>query len=62
MAAKERIVIIDEDRFGRLEIQREPAPPLALMPIFAPIGPRRGEWERAREIEAQYLPPQARAA
>ena len=61
MAVKERIVIVDEDRFGRLEIQREPVV-LALMPIFEPIGPRRGEWERAREIEAQYLPPQARAA
>jgi hypothetical protein len=62
MAVKERIVIVDEDVFGRLTVDREPAPLLQLMPVFEPIGAGRGEWERAREAEVQYFPPRAARA
>lgn len=61
MAVKERIVVDDEDRFGRLTVEREVVP-LQLMPVFEAIGAGRGEWERAREVEVQYLPPAQRAA
>jgi hypothetical protein len=61
MATRERIVVDDDDVFGRLTVEREPAPLLALMPVFAPLGAGRGEWERAREVEVEYIRP-ARAA
>ena len=62
MAVRERIVIVDEDRFGRLEIQREPVVLAARIPIFVTDqAPPAGEWERgASEIEAQCRPPHAR--
>jgi hypothetical protein len=62
MPARERIVIDDSDVFGRLDVERVPVPPLQLMPVFVATGPGRGEWEQAREVEVQYLPPEARAA
>lgn len=61
MAVKERIVV-EEDRFGRLDVEREPAPLLALMPIFEAVGAGRGEWEAARAVEAEYLAPSSRSA
>lgn len=57
---RERLVVDDDDVFGRLTVEREPVV-LALMPVFEPIGARRGEWERAREIEAEYLAPRSRS-
>lgn len=61
MAVRERIVV-EDDRFGRLDVEREPAPLLQLMPVFEPIGAGRGEWERARQVEVEYLPPGSSAA
>jgi hypothetical protein len=59
MAARERIVVIEMGDDEPLMVVREPAPLLQLMPIFEAIGSGRGEWERAREVEAQYIPPRA---
>lgn len=61
MAVKERIVIEDEDRFGRLTVEREPVV-LALIPVFEAVGAGRGEWEAARAVEVEYLRPTRRAA
>jgi len=53
---RERIVVI-EGIDERDVVTREPAPQLQLMPVFEPLGAGRGEWERAREVEAEYLAP-----
>lgn len=58
---RERIVVI-EGLDERDVPVREPAPPLQLMPMFEPIGAGRGEWERAREVEVEYLAPGSRDA
>jgi hypothetical protein len=59
---RERIVII-EGPDEREIVTREAAPMLQLMPIFVPLGSGRGEWERAREVEVEYIAPgRARAA
>jgi len=59
---KERIVI-DTDEYGRLLVEREPAPDLVL---FAGTGPDRGAWEDARAndnaVVVEYEPPTGRAA
>ena len=58
---RERVVVFEG--MDEMDVPvREPAPLLALMPVFVPMGAGRGEWERAREIEAQYIPPQAASA
>lgn len=58
MRARE-IIVVDDDRFGRLDVERLAAVPPGrqLMPVFVPIGAGREEWERAREVEAEYLAP-----
>ena len=58
---RERIVVIEGIDEQDL-VTREPAPLLALTPMFEAVGPDRGEWERAREVEVEYQSPRARAA
>lgn len=54
MPNRERI-IIEDDEYGRLTVQREPAPEL----VFAGTGPGRGLYEdqvrAANDVE--YIPP-----
>lgn len=58
---RERLVVDDDDVFGRLTVEREPVV-LALMPVFEAVGAGRGEWEAARAVEVEYLRPTRRAA
>jgi hypothetical protein len=59
---RERIYV-NEHLDERDVVTREPAPPPALMPMFAPMGSGRGEWEAAREVnDVEYLPPMAIAS
>jgi hypothetical protein len=55
---KERIVVSDDDPFGRLDVEREPVPQTGLIE-WAGTGPARGAYEEA--VEAEYIAP-SRAA
>lgn len=59
---RERVVVFEGLDERDIPV-REPVPPLALMPIFEPLGERRGEWERvAAQVAVEYVGPARRAA
>lgn len=60
---RERIVVFEDGADLTADVVvREPAPLVALMPVFVPVGAGREEYDRAAAVEAEYLPPRARAA
>lgn len=60
---RERIIVTEDGAdLSRDVVTREPAPLLALMPVFEAVGSGRGEWEAARAVEVEYIAPGERAA
>jgi len=60
MAVRERLVVDDDDVFGRLTVEREPAPLLQLMPLFVPVGAGRAVYDEAEanaRVEVEYIAP-----
>jgi hypothetical protein len=47
MHTREIIIISDDDRYGRIDVTREPIPSTDTTP-WAGTEPARGEWEAAR--------------
>jgi len=64
MHAREIIIISDDDRYGRIDVTREPIPSTDTTP-WAGTEPARGEWEAARpgnDVRADGVGPARRVA
>ena len=64
MHTREIIIISDDDRYGRIDVTREPIPSTDTTP-WAGTEPARGEWEAARpgnDVRADGVGPARREA
>jgi len=64
MHTREIIIISDDDRYGRIDVTREPIPSTNATP-WAGTGPARGEWESERpgnDVRAEDVGPARRVA